>query len=87
MEILAEAATQGALTARASHRLSQKYATLISDAPDRVTEALDVLVHDGYLTAAKDGHRFTFRLLQDWWAGRFRDHYTPLEHRHQDQDR
>ena len=83
MEILAEAATQGAFTASARRNLSQEYAAITSDTPDRISEALDVLVHDGYLTAAHGGHRFAFRLLRDWWAIRFRDHYTPLASRSQ----
>ena len=83
MEILAEAATQGAFTASARRNLSREYATILSDAPDRISEALDVLAHDGYLTAARAGHRFAFRLLQDWWAIRFRDHHTPLASRSQ----
>ena len=48
---------------------------------ERVSNALDVLVHDGYLEPAEDGHRFASLLLGDWWAARFRDHHTPLEER------
>lgn len=81
MEILAEVATQGAFTASARRNLSREYATITSDAPDRISAALDVLVHDGYLTAERGGHRFAFRLLRDWWAIRFRDHHTPLASR------
>ena len=52
------------------------------EAPSRhIAEALDVLVHDGYLEASDDGHRFPFRLLKDWWAARFRDHHTPVASR------
>ena len=86
MEILAEAATQGAFTENARRNLSRGYAAIISDAPDRISEALEVLEHDGYLTAGRGDHRFTFRLLQDWWAVRFRDHYIPLASRFQDKN-
>ena len=84
-EILDEVATQGAFTAKASRELSRQYATSIPDAPDRVREALDVLLHDGYLTAEKGEHRFTtFRLLQRWWAAGSHDH-IPLGSRFQGQ--
>ena len=83
MEILGEAATQGAFTASARRNLSRAYATITPDAPDRISAALDVLMHDGYLTAERSGHRFAFRLLRDWWAARFRDHHTPLASRFQ----
>ena len=83
MEVLAEAATEDVFTAKASRNLAREYAKLIPDASNRITEALDVLLHDGYLATAKDGHRFTFRLLQDWWAARFRDHHIPLANRGQ----
>ena len=45
------------------------------------------LMHDGYLEARDDGHRFPFRLLKDWWAVRFRDHHTPLASRISDEAR
>ena len=87
MEVLAEAATQGTFTATARRNLSREYAAITSDAPDRISEALDVLAHDGYLTAERGGHRFVFRLLRDWWAVRFRDHHTPLASRFQRDNR
>ena len=54
---------------------------MVDDAPGCVTEALDVLVHDGYVESTTDGYRFPSRLLKDWWAARFRDHHVPLEKR------
>ena len=81
LEILAEAATEDAFTRRARRCLELWYAPLIEDTPRHIAEALDVLVHDGYLELGDDGHRFAFRLLKDWWSDRFRDHHTPLESR------
>ena len=78
MEILAEAAVQGAFTAEARRRLEKRHARLVADAPRLVAETLDVLVHDGYLEPHPDGHRFMMKLLRDWWKARFRDHYRPL---------
>ena len=40
-----------------------------------------LLVHDGYIEAGENRHRFPSRLLRDWWAARFRDHHEPLESR------
>lgn len=85
MEILAEAATQDVFTSHARQTLERKYAQTHDDARDRIVEALDILVHDGYLEAGDDGYRFPSRLLKDWWAARFRDHYTPLETRLSDE--
>lgn len=87
MEILAEAATQERFTTDARRCLEQWYSQVMTDAPGRIVEALDVLVHDGYLEAQEDVHRFPFRILKDWWAVRFRDHHTPLGSRLPDQDR
>ena len=60
---------------------------MIDDPSRRITETLDVLVHDGYLEAGSDGHRFPSRLLKDWWAARFRDHHIPLDGDFPDENR
>ena len=65
-------------TVEARHSLERLYSALVDDAPGRVSDALEVLIHDGYLEAGDDGHRFLSRLLKDWWSARFRDHHTPL---------
>ena len=87
MEILAEAATQDMFTPDARRCLERLYFHVVTDAPGRVTEALDVLEHDGYLEARMDGYRIPFRLLKEWWAARFHDHHIPLESRLPDPDR
>ena len=79
--ILAEAAIGEVFTTTARRRLEQVSALTVTNAPGRIAEAIDVLEHDGYLVAGDDGHRFSSRLLKDWWAARFRDHYTPLADR------
>lgn len=78
LEILAEAATQDVFTGRARRLLERWYSPVMEEAPRRIGEALDVLMHDGYLEAGGDGHRFPFQLLKDWWLARFRDHHVPL---------
>ena len=84
MEILAEAATLGTFTSNARRCLERLYAELTDDAPAHVADALDVLVHDGYLEPGDSGHRFVSHLLRDWWSERFRDRYIPLERRRPD---
>ena len=81
MEVLAEAATQDVFTAAARVRLSELYSRVVEDARGRVTEVLDVLLHDGYLEERDRCYRFPFRLLKDWWAARFRDYHIPIERR------
>ena len=81
MEVLAEAATLDVFTRGARGSLERLYANVVGDAPERIADALDVLVHDGYIEAGPDGHRFPSRLLKDWWSARFRDHHVPLERR------
>ena len=81
MEVLAEAATQDVFTAAARARLSELYSRVVEDACGRITEVLDVLLHDGYLEKEDRGYRFPFRLLKDWWAARFRDYHVPIERR------
>ena len=81
-QILTEAATKDVVTSEAMRCLECLYASVIEDAPRHIGEAIDVLVHDGYLAVGDDdGYRFPFRLLKDWWGARFRDHYTPLTSR------
>ena len=82
----AETATQGAFTGAAHRRLAALYSRLVDDAPARIANALDILVHDTYLEPSGDAHRFQSRLLRDWWSARFRDHYVPL-HSRRDIDR
>ena len=79
--ILAEAAIQDVFTRKARASLERRYGRIDKEVQKHVAEALDVLEHDGYLVADNDGHRFCFRLLKEWWAVRFRDHYTPLDDR------
>ena len=81
MEILADAAIRGAFTPTARRCLEQCYAPVAADVPGRITDVLDVLVHDGYLEDADEGFRFPSRLLRDWWSARFRGHRVPLEQR------
>ena len=81
MEILVEAATQSLFTPRARRCLEHLYETLVDDVRVRVADAIEVLVHDGYIEDGENGHRFPSRLLCDWWAARFRDHHEPLESR------
>ena len=81
MEILAEAATEEVFTRRARRCLERQYETLVNDIRGRVADAIEVLVHDGYLESGEGGHGFPSRLLRDWWAARFRDHHVPLETR------
>lgn len=81
MEILAEAAVEGVFGEPSRRSLSRLYSTVLGNAPQIVAETLDVLVHDGYLVPAANGHRFDSRLLQDWWSARFRDHHVPLTKR------
>ena len=81
MEILAEAATRERFTPSARRCLERLYAPVVDDAPGRIADVLEVLVHDGYLEEGDDGFRFPSRLLKDWWSARFRDHYIPFEDR------
>ncbi len=81
MEILAEAATQEVFTPSANRCLERLYAKVVDDAPGLIADTLEILMHDGYLEAGDDGHRFPSRLLKDWWSARFRDHHKPLEGR------
>ena len=86
MEILAEAATLERFTPSARRCLEQLYAPVVDDAPSRIADVLEVLLHDGYLEDGNDGLRFPSRLLKDWWSARFRYHHIPLEERTGDHD-
>ena len=79
MEILAEAATENVFTPRARRCLERQYEAVVTDIRARVADAIEVLVHDGYIEDGDHGHRFPSRLLRDWFAARFRDHHVPLD--------
>ena len=81
MEVLAEAATQGVFTPPARRCLERLYSRSMVDAPGSIMEVIEVLMHDGYLEAAGNGHRFPSRLLKDWWSARFREHHIPIQER------
>ena len=81
MEILAETAICDVFTPAAKGSLQTLYAELTDHAPERIADAIDILVHDGYIEAYQGSYRFTSRLLKDWWSARFRDHHVPLEGR------
>ena len=78
MEILAEAATQEWFTPAAHRHLEQLYTPVGEDASNHIANALDVLVHDGYLEENDAGYRFPSRLLKDWFSARFNENYIPL---------
>ena len=69
MEILAEAATRNVFTPRARRCLERQYEALVADIRGRVADAIEVLMHDGYIEDSENGYRFPSRLLQDWFAG------------------
>ena len=77
MEILATAAVQGEFTDSLRQPLERRVGT----APERITEVIGILVHDGYLERNGGSYRFSSHLLKDWWAARFRGHFVPLESR------
>ena len=81
MEILAETATRDVFTQDARRSLETGYSKLIDSASEQVADALEVLVHDGYLEAVGDTYRFPSHLLKDWWHARFRGHHLPLGER------
>ena len=79
--ILAEAAVQGVFTPEARVAIEVEYGRTVTNVQEYIVEVLDLLTHDGYLTLEDDGYRFTFRLLKEWWAASFREHYIPLTER------
>jgi len=78
MEILTEAALQEVFDGGSRRCLADLYRPLIPNVEERITEALEVLQHDGYLKASDDGYSFESRLLRDWWRARYKGHYEPL---------
>lgn len=81
MELLAEAAIQDIVTLEARNCLQQLYAAVTCDASARIADAIDILVHDGYLESSNDGYKFSSNLLKDWWSARFHGHHDPLVNR------
>ena len=78
MVILAEAATQGVFSASARCSLERFRGGGIPDADERITHALEVLQHDGWLVRHEDGYSFEFNLLRDWAKARFEQFHRPL---------
>ena len=84
MVILAETAVKDVFTPAARRSLARLYSKLVNDVAVRITEFLEILVHDGYLETDEDGHRFASRLLKDWWSARYSDHHISIQQRHPD---
>lgn len=76
--ILSEAAIEGSFDEHSRRDLASLYAPLIDEVETRITDALDVLLHDGYLQLQKDRYSFQSNLLNDWWKARYKGHYEPL---------
>ncbi len=81
MEVLAEAAMLGVFAPAARSCLEQLYSAVLDNISGRISDTLEVLVHDGYLKEDERGYRFPSLLLKDWWCARFRDHHVPLRDR------
>ena len=81
MEVLAEASLLDGFTPAAQRHLERLYGKVMDDVPARIVDALEVLVHDGYLATGPNAHVFVSHLLKDWWAARFRGSHIPLAQR------
>ena len=81
MEILAEAATQGAFTPDARSRLERRYHTEIEEVPSRIADVIEILAHDGYLSDSDVGYRFESNLLRDWWSRQLDNRHAPASRR------
>ena len=78
MEVLSEAAIRDCFGTDARRCLVRLYDPLTPDVEQRITDALEVLQHDGYLDRTEDRYEFSSRLLRDWWRARYEGHYEPL---------
>ena len=81
IDILDDAALEGSFSLDAERSLVAQYEELTNGVRIRISEVVDVLIHDGYLEEEEDGLRFSSNLLKDWWATRFRDHHVGLRKR------
>lgn len=81
MEILAETATQGALTRESRQSLAELYSALVDKIEARIVNVVALLEHDGYIESDQGSYRMPSRLLKDWWSAQFRGHYKPLAQR------
>ena len=86
MVILAEAAVKDVFTPAARRSFARLYSKLLDDVAARITDVLEILVHDGYLETDEEGHSFASRLLKDWWSARYSDHQISILQRHPDRD-
>ena len=78
MDILAETATQGVFSASAQRAFENELRVRSAGGPERIRQILSVLEHDGYLARHPDGHRFEFKLLQDWLKARYGPFHRPF---------
>ena len=81
MEILAEAAVQGAFSLDAKLCLTKLYEVVADDAAGRIANVLELLIHDGYLETDNRSHCIPSHLLRDWLSARFQDHHVSLRSR------
>ena len=87
MEILAETATQGVLSASARRTFENQLRDRFADGSERIRQVLGVLEHDGYLARHTDVYQFEFKLLKDWLKARYRSYHRPFATRGRGADR
>jgi uncharacterized protein len=78
LDMLTEAAVNGALTRESLRAFRGEYATGERDAAADQRHLLWVLEHDGYLVRSGDTFMFQSRLLKDWWRARHAFAFTPI---------
>lgn len=79
LEILTDAAVHDGLLSDDS---LERYRAHFAAPPDSdpaggVSDAMEVLRHDGYLARTDGGHRFVSGWLEDWWRARHGDGFVP----------
>ena len=79
LEILTDAAVHdGLLSDDSLGRYQARFAAPPdSDPAGGVSDAMEVLRHDGYLARTDGGHRFVSGWLEDWWRARHGDGFVP----------
>jgi len=81
LDLLTEAAVVRFLTRSAALKLALDSGMERREAVSVLRDVLGILEHDGYLEPISSGHRFSSKLLRDWWHARFSAYYTPAEER------
>lgn len=81
LDLLTEVARGDNLNAETLACYQEEFHKQFDNVEEVITDILFTLEQDGYLHPHEDGYVFAFKLLEEWWRGRYSRNFTPIRKR------